>query len=218
MNIEQARFNMIEQQIRPWEVIDQRILNLMHEVPREEFVPLAYRKLAFADTNIPLGHEQVMMAPKLEGRILQSLMLTPKDRVLEIGTGSGYFTALLAKLAEHVDSVDIFPDIIATAQERLDALNIHNVSLHVGDAIKGWNSDTKYDVIVITGSVPCVESHFQKQLNDGGCLFAIVGNAPLMQAQLTNCIDANNLDTETLFETSLPSLVGITPTSSKFTF
>ena len=208
MNIEQARFNMIEQQIRPWEVLEQRVLSLMAEVPREDFVPIAYRQLAFADINIPLAHDQVMMSPKLEGRLLQSLMLTPQDTVLEIGTGSGYLTALLSKLVTHVDSVDIFADVIATAQEKLDALNINNVSLHVADAIKGWNTDIKYDVIVLTGSVPLLESQFDQQLKKGGCLFAIVGNAPIMQAQLINRIDSNNLNTEVLFETSIPPLIG----------
>jgi len=217
MNIEQARFNMIEQQIRPWEVLDQRVLDLMSEVPREDFVPKDYRQLAFADTNIPLPHDQVMMSPKLEGRLLQALMLTPKDTVLEIGTGSGYLTALLAKSTRHVDSVDIFADVVETAQDQLNALNINNVSLQVGDAINGWNTDTHYDVIVLTGSVPLLQSHFQEQLKEGGGLFAIVGDEPVMEAWLINRVVGNNLDTEVLFETSLPPLLGA-PTPARFTF
>jgi len=208
LNVEQARFNMIEQQIRPWEVLDQRVLDLMYEVPRENFVPMAYRNLAFADINIPLAHDQVMMFPNVEGRLLQALMLTPKDTVLEIGTGSGYLTALLAKSAKHVDSVDIFDAFASEAEKKLVALNIHNVSCETGDAINGWNMYTRYDVIVLTGSVPVLESHFLSQLNEGGCLFAIVGEEPVMQAQLINRITDEEFNTEVLFETSLPPLVG----------
>ncbi|OAD21997.1 Protein-L-isoaspartate(D-aspartate) O-methyltransferase, partial [Candidatus Thiomargarita nelsonii] len=132
VNIESARFNMIEQQIRPWEVLEQRILDLISDVPREDFVPMAYRNLAFADINIPLAHDQTMMSPKLEGRLLQTLNISAKDTVLEIGTGSGYLTALLAKLAKHVDSVDIFDDFIKEATTKLKAF--HNISLYTGDA------------------------------------------------------------------------------------
>jgi protein-L-isoaspartate(D-aspartate) O-methyltransferase len=207
MNIEQARFNMIEQQIRPWEVLDQRVLDLMSDVPREEFVPTGYRQLAFADFSIPLAHDQVMMAPKLEGRLLQALMLQPSDTVLEIGTGSGYLTALLAKLARHVDSVDVFEGLVGEAENKLKALNINNISLNVGDAANGWNTDMRYDAIVFTGSMPVLKSHFLEQLNEGGCLFAIVGKEPVMQAQLINRMSENEFETEILFETSLPPLV-----------
>jgi protein-L-isoaspartate(D-aspartate) O-methyltransferase len=207
MNIEQARFNMIEQQIRPWEVLDQQVLDLMSQVPREKFVPETYRHLAFTDTPIPLAHDQVMMPPKLEGRLLQALMLHPKDTVLEIGTGSGYLTALLAKSARHVDSVDIFEDLVKTADTQLNALNINNFSLNVGDAVNGWQTDTRYDVIVLTGSVPVLNPQLKEQLNEGGCLFAIVGEEPVMQAYLINRISEDEFDTEVLFETSLPPLV-----------
>ncbi|RKZ39664.1 MAG: protein-L-isoaspartate O-methyltransferase [Gammaproteobacteria bacterium] len=209
MNIEQARFNMIEQQIRPWEVLDQQVLDLISNVPREEFVPSAYRHFAFTDTSIPIAHDQVMMFPKIEGRLLQALMLHSNDTVLEIGTGSGYLTALLAKSARHVDSVDIFEDLVKGAVTQLKALNINNVSLNIGDASKGWNTDTRYDVIVLTGSVPVLKSHFLEQLHCGGCLFAIVGKEPAMQALLINRIGENEFDTEVLFETSLPPLVGV---------
>jgi len=207
MNIEQARFNMIEQQIRPWEVLDQQVLNLMSDVPREEFVPRAYRQLAFADFSIPLAHAQVMMAPKLEGRLLQALMIQPSDTVLEIGTGSGYFTALLAKLARHVDSVDVFEGLVGEAETKLKRLNIKNISLNIGDAANGWNTDMRYDAIVFTGSIPVLKSHFREQLNEGGCLFAIVGKEPAMQAQLINRMGENEFETDVLFETSLPPLV-----------
>lgn len=218
VSVEQARFNMIEQQIRPWEVLDQRVLNLFIEVPREEFVPTPYRNLAFVDVNIPLAHDQVMMTPNLEGRLLQALMLSPRDTVLEIGTGSGYLTALLARSARHVDSVDIFEDFVKTAEDKLKALNINNVSLNTGDAINGWNMDVRYDVIVLTGSVPSLKPSFQQQLNEGGCLFAIVGEEPIMQAVLINRINEKEWDREVLFETSLPPLLGAPGRKSRFVF
>lgn len=207
-NFEQARFNMIEQQIRPWDVLDQRTLDLIASVPREQFVPQDYRKLAFADINIPLAQGQMMMSPKVEARLLQSLRLNPNDSVLEIGTGSGYLTALLAKAANHVDSVDIFPEFIQTAAVKLKALNINNVTLQVGDAINGWNKDVDYDVIVLTGSVPVLKSHFQDQLIEGGCLFAIIGEEPIMQAQLMTRVNQTKTNRELLFETVLPPLLG----------
>jgi protein-L-isoaspartate(D-aspartate) O-methyltransferase len=214
-NIEQARFNMIEQQIRTWDVLDQQVLDLLSAVPREAFVPIAYRNLAFADINIPLAHGQQMMTPKLEGRLIQALMLNKNDTVLEIGTGSGYLTALLAKLAKHVESVDIYQDFIEEAEKKLRQQNIENVSLKSGDAIKGWNMYTRYDVIVLTGSVPVLESHFLSQLQQGGCLFAIVGEEPIMQAQLIKRISEHEFDSEVLFETSLPPLLGA-PQSESF--
>jgi protein-L-isoaspartate(D-aspartate) O-methyltransferase len=207
-NFEQARFNMIEQQIRPWDVLDQRTLDLIASVPRERFVPPDYRKLAFADINIPLAQGQVMMSPKVEARLLQALRLNPNDSVLEIGTGSGYLTALLAKSAKHVDSVDIFPEFIQAAEIKLKALNINNVTLQVGDAVNGWNTNVNYDVIVLTGSVPVLISHFQDQLDEGGCLFAIVGEEPIMQAQLLTRVNQTETNLEILFETVLPSLLG----------
>lgn len=207
VDTKQARFNMVEQQVRPWEVLDPQVLDLISEVPREDFVPMAYRNLAFADINIPLAHDQEMMSPKLEGRILQALQLTPKDSVLEIGTGSGYMTALLAKSAKHVDSVDIYEDFVTEARSKLNALNIHNVSIKTGDAINGWNLGTRYDAIVLTGSVSVLKPHFQEQLNEGGRLFAIVGDEPIMQAHLITRI-AGDFYKEVLFETLLPPLLG----------
>ncbi|RKZ92034.1 MAG: protein-L-isoaspartate O-methyltransferase [Candidatus Parabeggiatoa sp. nov. 1] len=208
LNVEQARFNMVEQQIRPWEVLEQRVLDLISDVPREEFAPTAYHSLAFADINIPLAHDQAMMSPKVEGRLLQALMLRPSDTVLEIGTGSGYLTALLAKSAKHVESVDIFEGFVKAAEVKLKALNINNVSLNTGDAINGWNTGTRYDVIVLTGSAPILKPHFQTQLNEGGRLFAIVGEEPVMQAQLIHRINENEWNMDALFETSLPPLLG----------
>ncbi len=208
VNVEQARFNMIQQQIRPWEVLEQRVLDLMSDIPRENFVPTDYRNLAFADINIPLQHEQVMMFPKVEGRLLQALMLTSEDTVLEIGTGSAYMTALLAKLAKHVDSVDIFEDFVTEAENKLKSLNINNVSLKTGDAINGWNTDTQYDVIILTGAVPSLIDQFQSQLKEGGRLLAIVGE--MQAAMQVRLITRKNeyFHQDVLFETSLPPLLG----------
>ncbi len=210
-NFDHARFNMIEQQIRPWEVLDQQVLDLMYQVPREEFVPKDYRNLAFADINIPLPHQQVMMKPNVEGRLLQALALNPQDQVLEIGTGSGYLTALLAKSANHVDSVDLFADFVTEAKAKLDALGITNVSLEVGDASNGWNLHKQYDIIVITGALPKLPSHLQEQIREGGCIFAVVGEAPVMCAQVLNHLSEEEWHTDELFETWLPPLVGASP-------
>jgi len=207
-NLEQARFNMIEQQIRPWNMFDQGVLDLMAEVPREQFVPEKYHNLAFADTEIPLANAQVMMSPKIEARILQALMIHPTDSVLEIGTGSGYLTALLAKSARQVDSVDIFEDFVESAQAKLNNLNINNVDFSVGDAVNGWYIDNRYDVIILTGSVPILNPNFQQQLKEGGALFAIVGEQPVMQATVINRITEEKIETQTLFETSITPLLG----------
>lgn len=209
LDIEKARFNMIEQQVRPWEVLDQQVLDLMFQVPREVFVPPAYRNLAFADTNIPLAHAQVMLSPKLVGRLLQALSLQRRDRVLEIGTGSGYLTALLAKATKRVYSVDLFEDFIKAAEAKLKTSNLTNVSLSCGDAIQGWKSETRYDVIVLTGSVPTLDPIFQQQLNVGGRLFAVIGEAPVMQASLITHVNEEEWETEVLFETVLPPLIGV---------
>ena len=142
MNIELARHNMIEQQIRPWDVLDQRVLDVILRTPRELYVPPAHHALAFTDMPIPLGHDQYMMEPRLEGRMLQSLAIKPSDRVLEIGTGSGYVTAMLASLAKHVDSVDIVAEFTESAREKLNKHGVANVKLETGDASKGWNLST----------------------------------------------------------------------------
>ena len=207
MNLDQARFNMIEQQIRPWEVLDQRVLDLLSTVPREDFVPEAYRNLAFADINIPLGEGQVMMAPKVEARILQALNLQDDETVLEVGTGSGYVTALLANLAKQVISVDINPDMTRQAGEKLVAHGISNVTLETGDAARGWDAHAPYDVIVITGSLPLLSDNFKQALRVGGRLLAIVGDSPAMGVQLITRVGNAEWAQETLFETDLPALI-----------
>lgn len=207
MNLDQARYNMIEQQIRPWEVLDQRVLDLLATVPREDFVPETYRKLAFADMNIPLGDDQVMMSPNVEARILQALNILDEETVLEIGTGSGYITALLASLAKQVFSVDINPDMTRQAGEKLAAHGFTNVTLETGDAALGWDNHAPYDVIVITGSLPLLPDTFQQALKVGGRLLAIVGDSPAMGVQLITRVGETEWSQETLFETDLPALI-----------
>jgi protein-L-isoaspartate(D-aspartate) O-methyltransferase len=205
--IEQARFNMIEQQVRTWDVLDQQVLDTMNAVPREHFVPERYRSLAFADTNIPLGHEQVMMAPKLEGRLLQALAILPTDRILEIGTGSGYLTACLARLGRHVTSFDIMPDFTAAAGDALQRRDIRNVSLHTADVANGIDSDERYDAIAVTGSLPVLQQQFHNTLSIGGRLFVITGELPIMEAFLITRVDEHNWSRESLLETCIPPLL-----------
>lgn len=202
---QQARFNMIEQQIRTWEVLDPVVLNLLQQVPREDFVPARYMGLAFADLEIPIGFGQVMLSPKLEARMLQALQLSKNDLVLEIGTGNGYMTALLAKLSKEVHSVELEPDLSSAAAQRLVAHGISNIILEVGDAARGWGNN-KYDVIVLTGSIPELPTLFEQQLNTGGRLLAVVGDAPVMEAVLVTCVSPGVYRRETLFETCIPPL------------
>jgi protein-L-isoaspartate(D-aspartate) O-methyltransferase len=211
MDFEQARFNMIEQQVRPWDVLDQQVLDVMGNVPREAYVPEKYCALAFADINIPLGHDQVMMAPRVEGRLLQALAIRQSDSVLEIGTGSGYLTACLAALGNHVTSYEIFPDLSQAAGEKLTANGCRNVTLIEADAADGINSGNRYDVIAVTGSLPELRTTFHNNLTHGGRLFLITGIPPVMEALLVTRIDDDNWRTESLFETSLPPLVNAVP-------
>lgn len=217
MNIEQARFNMVEQQIRPWDVLDQGVLDLLHAIHREDFVPPEHAALAFIDMEIPLGAGESMWMPKLEARAVQELDIRPVDRVLEIGTGSGYLTALLARLAAEVVSVDIVPAFTAAASEKLHAHGITNVQLHTGDAAHGWMDEAGFDAIVLTGSTPLLADRFRQSLRVGGRLFAIVGEAPVMQAQLITCIASGAYRSVTLFETSVKALVNA-PHPAAFVF
>ena len=205
-DFKQARFNMIEQQVRTWEVLDQRVLDTMSAIPRENFVPQRYRTLAFADTNIPLGNKQVMMAPKVEGRLLQSLSITPQDSILEIGTGSGYLTACLARLGKHVTSIDITPDFTSTAGASLAAEGITNITLETADVANGLNSSAQYDAIAVTGSLPLLQQQFHENLKIGGRLFVITGKLPIMEAMLITRVNQGNWSQECLFETCIPPL------------
>jgi protein-L-isoaspartate(D-aspartate) O-methyltransferase len=217
MDIEQARYNMVEQQIRPWDVLDQDVLDLLFKVRREDFVPEAHRALAFVDMEIPLGHGQTMWTPKLEARVLQELAVRPTDRVLEVGTGSGYLTALLASQAAEVVSVDIVPEFTASATQKLRAHGFANVALHPGDAARDWPDDAGFDVIVLTGSTPLLSDAFRRRLRVGGRLFAIVGEAPVMQAKLVTCTAPGAFRSVTLFETCVSPLVNA-PQPAAFVF
>ncbi len=211
MDIERARFNMVEQQIRPWEVLDTRVLDLLHVVKREHYVPDAYKPLAFADLEIPIGHGEKMWSPKLEARVLQTLAVTADDRVLEVGTGSGYLTALLASQGAHVYSVEIVEALTKTASARLAQSGLHNVTLETGDAACGWDKHGPYDVIVLTGSTPVLPDAFQQSLNVGGRLFVVAGEAPAMDARLITCVGAGSYGTASLFETCVPALRNAQP-------
>lgn len=217
MSIEAAKQNMISQQARAWGVLDQNVLDLLARVPRDYFVPAPYTALAFADTAIPLDHHQQMLSPKEEARIIQALHIQPNERILEIGTGSGYFTALLAQLGKHVDSVDIFADFTEAANSKLSTLNIHHVKLHTADAANGFMKQTHFDVIAITGSLPFLPEYFQHQLTLGGRLFAIIGDYPLMQATLITRVGQETWQTQTLFETLVKPLINA-PQNEKFVF
>jgi protein-L-isoaspartate(D-aspartate) O-methyltransferase len=206
MDFEQARFNMVEQQIRTWEVLDPRVLDLLLRVRREDYVPPQYRALAFADMEIPLGHGERMLAPKLEARMLQELALRAGDRILEVGTGSGYMTALLASLCGHVHSVDIVPEFTKSASARLAAHGIANITLETGDAARGWERHAPYDAIVLTGSVPVLPDSYPKSLLPGGRLIAVVGEPPVMEARLVTCATAGAYGTTGLFETCIAPL------------
>lgn len=208
MNFEQARYNMIEQQIRTWEVLDQNVLDLLMKIHREDFVPDNYKQLALADTRIPLAQGQVTMTPKVEARIIQSVDIKHADKVLEIGTGCAYLTAIIASMAKQVISVDIYPEFTKSAGGKLQKYNISNVTLETGDAITGWPSASPYDVIIVTGSLPVLDDCFQKQLTLNGRLFIITGLSPVMDAILITRAGENEWAREVLFETDIPPLVG----------
>ena len=221
MNIEKARFLMIEQQIRPWDVLDQDVLDLLVVVKREAFVPLAYRALAFADSEIPLPHGENMMTPKLEARILQELAIKKHENVLEIGSGSGYLAALLAYKARHVTTVEIDPELKALAQKNLADYGVSNVDVFEGDGAQGYaganQPNAPYDVIVISGSLPVVPDGLLAQIKVGGRMFVIVGNAPAMTAQIITRISDISYDTVNLFETCLkPLRNALVPSQFKF--
>ena len=217
MNIEQARFNMIEQQIRPWDVLDPQVLDLLFVVKREDFVPPAYRNLAFADMEIPLGGGQQMLAPKIEAKMLQELTLKKTDKVLEIGTGSGYMAALLAARSEHVVTVETRPELIEMAKQNFERAGITNVTIERGDGAKGWAQRGPYDAIVVSGSLPAVPDVLLKQLRVGGRMAVVVGEAPVMEAQLITCTADGIYNTVNLFETVIPPLDGVEAKGS-FTF
>lgn len=216
MNIDSAREKMIEQQVRAWDVFDPSVLETLGKVPRENFVPRGYEALAFADTEIPIGCGETMMTPTVEGRLLQSLELDGRGRVLEIGTGTGFLTACLARLSDHVTSVDIYEQFLSAASANLDDAGIDNVELLVMDATAELPSG-KFDAIAVTGSIQRFDPRFVESLKIGGRLFVVVGDAPVMDARRVVRTDESDWDSESLFETVLKPLVhGTLP--PQFTF
>jgi protein-L-isoaspartate(D-aspartate) O-methyltransferase len=211
MNLEQARANMVEQQIRTWEVLDQDVLDLLYAVPREEFVPAQCRNLAFSDMEVPLGkdagEDEKMWSPKMEARVLQDLALKRTERVLEIGTGSGYLTALLAHRAAHVVSVEINPKLAAMGRANIERHGVDNVTLEIGDGARGHPAGAPYDAVVLTGSVPVLPRAFLDCLAPGGRTFAVVGEPPVMTAKLVTCAAPGSFRTVELFETLIAPLV-----------
>ncbi|MDN4575294.1 protein-L-isoaspartate O-methyltransferase [Pandoraea cepalis] len=222
MNYEQARFNMIEQQIRPWDVLDQEVLNLLKLVKREEFVPTAQRALAFTDVELPLpgaaiaDKSQHMMFPRVEARILQALAPKKHENVLEIGTGSGYMAALLAYNAHHVTSVEFDANLAQTAQQTLRANGVTNVEVVNADGAHGWSAAAPYDVIAISGALVELPQAFLDQLKVGGRLAAFIGGSPVMEAVLITRVSETEYRRENLFETQVAYLVATKPSSFKF--
>ena len=206
MNIEQARFNMIEQQIRPWNVLDQDVLNLLLVVKREDFVPPVYKSLAFVDTDIPLPGGEQMFSPKLEARLLQEVQLKKHENVLEVGTGSGYMAALLAHKGRHVTSIEIKPELKSLAEENLARAGVSNVTVELGNGAEGWPTGAPYDVIVISGALEVLPDAFLKQIKVGGRIAAILGEAPAMTANIITRVSDTAYDTVKVFETSVQPL------------
>jgi protein-L-isoaspartate(D-aspartate) O-methyltransferase len=220
MDFEKARFNMVEQQVRPWDVLNPRVLDVISEIPREIFTPDEYKKLAYVDTRIPIGtyedHPCNMANPIIEGRILQEMEIQDEDLILEIGTGSGYLTACLAKLGRHVDTVDINEELTAMAEKNLQALNISNVNFSTGDACKSWEQKRNYDVIVISAAMKTIPESYKKLLKPNGRMFIVTGEAPAMTAYRVTRTGNNDWSVEDLFETSIEPM--IQPVAQKFTF
>ena len=208
MNLERARFNMVEQQIRPWEVLDRTVLELMERAPRDAFVPEEYRRLAYADIAVPIGDGEVMLSPRVEGRLLQALAIGPEERVLEVGTGSGFLTYLLAQRAAHVTSIELKPALAERARANLSAHGVGNATVEVGDGRRGLERGAPYGAIAVGGSLPAREPALEEQLAVGGRLFVVVGTAPAMEATLVRRTGEREWIREGLFETVLPALHG----------
>ncbi len=217
MNIEQARFNMIEQQIRPWEVLDQDVLNLLSIVKRENFVPAAYRNIAFADLEVPLPGGQRMLSPKVEARVLQELAVHKGETVLEIGAGSGYMAALLAHRGRSVKTIEIVPELADFAKQNLAANGVTNAEVVQGDGALGWKDGEPYDVICVSGGLPVMPQEFLEQLKLGGRIAAFVGVAPVMKAQIITRVDEKQFRVSDVFETLVAPLQNtVHPSSFRF--
>jgi protein-L-isoaspartate(D-aspartate) O-methyltransferase len=205
-----AREQMIEQQVRAWDVLDERVLGIFRKVPREHFVPAEHRYVAFADLEIPLPKGQHMLRPSVAGRLLQALELTGTERVLEIGAGAGFLTACLASVSAHVEAIEIFPELAALARNNLAALSIGNTEILTADAMQaatGVESGTRYGAIAVTASLPIQDERFQRQLEIGGRLFIVVGEAPVMAARLVRRTAEDAWTSESLFETVVDPMI-----------
>lgn len=202
-----AKDNMIKQQLHCCDILDDKILNLFEKFPRELFVPEKQGVLAYADHQIGIGHGQVMMSPMVEAKMLQALSIQPNDKILEIGTGCGFITILLAELGQHVYSIELFPEFIHAAQQKINVHNISNITLQQGDGTLGWDKQQPYDVICVTGSMPSLSNNLRQQLKIGGRLFAIIGQTPMMEACLITRCKESQWQEKVLFETVIPPLL-----------
>lgn len=219
-SLQQARENMIEQQVRPWDVLDQRVLDVLAEIPRDQFVAEAHRGLAYSDYQLPIGFGQTLFKPTLDGRLLQALALDPTDTVLDIGTGSGYLTACMARLAHHCDSLEIHPELHAKAKLQLEHLSVSNATLHLQDAADTWDARDEYDAIAFGGSIQAVPDLYKNKLAIGGRLFAVVGDPsqPTMEAIVLTRLSESEWTTDSLFETQVDPLINFSVTERAFVF
>jgi len=211
MNIELARHNMVEQQVRPWDVLDSRVLEALTAIRREDFVPPSCRNLAFADLCLPLGHDEVMMKPVVEGRLLQAVSPTREESVLEIGTGSGFVTAWLARLAGEGVSVEQRADFADGARTRLHAANVRNARVEAAEAVRGFDPGRQFDVMVVTGAAHALPQHWRGWIKPGGRLFAIVGTSPAQRATLYARRGVADWEEQAMFETDMPYLTNAAP-------
>lgn len=211
---------MIEQQVRPWDVLDQRVLDVLADIPRDQFVAEAHRGLAYSDYQLPIGFGQTLFKPTLDGRLLQSLALDPTDTVLDIGTGSGYLTACMARLAHHCDSLEIHPELHAKAKLQLEQLNVSNVSLHLQDAADTWDARDEYDAIAFGGSLQAIPEFYKHKLAIGGRLFAVLGDPsePTMEAVVMTRLSESEWTIDSLFETQVDPLINFSVTEKAFVF
>ncbi|WP_130537006.1 protein-L-isoaspartate O-methyltransferase family protein [Thiomicrorhabdus indica] len=212
MNLEQARYFMVEQQIRPWDVLDPKILDILMKTPRHNFVDKEYTSLAYSDIELPISDSNKMLAPKVAAKMLQALAIQDNEKTLEIGTGSGYVTALIAQLAKEVTTVEIAPEIQQQAIQRLTDYN--NINFKTGDASQGWDDNQYYDAILLTGSIQDVPETYKEKLSLGGRLAVVTGDAPAMTAKLITRVSDTEWSEETLFETVLERLVNANENSS----
>lgn len=220
MDLQQARSNMIEQQVRPWDVLDQNVLDVLAEVPREAFLEPQHSGVAYSDFQLPIGHGQHMLKPTIDGRLLQALLLEVTDHVLEIGTGSGYLTACLARMSAHVDSIEIIPELAAEAKARLAERGISNVNVMQQDAAESWDARDGYNAIAFSGAMSSVPEYYRDKLKVGGRLFAFIGesNQPALEAILITRVSETEWSRESLFETRVATLTNFASESPSFVF